>query len=964
MSYSELFDAMFRLDQGKSLVENLLELPFDEMYEIDLNTGYFHSVYHIRGKYAVPVLEGGFETMFDHACAHLVHPDDVSRFRALLSFPDMAERLRTAPFPGTLREELRLKAIPGSWIWTRHLLVSGTEAGLPEGIARCYIFDIQRQRDRMERTSAAVPLTGVQYDEFTGLLVEKDFFALAQERLGQLQGPWCVIDIDVEHFRLFSDWFGVEKGQYLLLQIAQRVREAAEQCNGLAGYRGMDLFSLLIPYDRPMIDALYAQLQDCMKEMSGMDGFSPVFGICMIDGPDNQILELYNRATLTTEEILASRCTRIQVYDGALHRKIAAEYQLLNEFQHAIENGEVCFWLQPQCSMNSHLIVGAESLVRWRKPDGTWVPPAVFVPILEKYDLVTGMDRYIWESVCQWIRSWIDRGHAPVPVSVNVSRIDITSMDVPAHFAVLVERYRLPVSSIKIEITESAYVDDSNQVRKAVSRLRELGFMVLMDDFGSGYSSLNMLRNLNVDVIKLDAQFLHLNEGDGQKAVSILESIVAMTKNLSTPIIVEGVETREQEKFLTDLGCGYMQGFYFHRPMPVAEFEALVADDLQVDHQGIAFNANQELHVREFLDENIYSDAMLNNIIGPVAFYRLHGEHIDIIRYNEQFFRLVGIPLKDFNERICDIQDSLYPGDAEKMFEMMEQAERDRLNGAKGLVRAYRPNGVLVWLSVQLYYLGEDEQGKTFYGSDQDVTELQFISSDLPGAYFRCTADSQLAFLFVSENFLTMTGYTEKELAQQFNNRLTDMIHPKDLPQVLEQTELYRSGALVRYRPYRIRRKRGDYIYVADQSHLTDAFGTLCWQSVAIDVTEVMNTRNQMRILAKFFQGTILFLHRRAQGLEYEVAVHGLQALFGMDAAALQNALNSGALYPWIEDCRDLPHAEYVETFVQEVLEQPGFYTIHLPDGRVREFSAKADRVDDDKGDVEYIVTLRARSGQ
>ncbi len=959
MTQAELFGLVFGVEENKTFAENLKHSTFDDMFEIDLGTGRFRSVVRVQGKYTAPAAQGSFETLFDHAVRYMVHPDDQNTYRELMNPADMFQRLQNGPVPGLLWAELRMQGTVTPWVWTRHMLVTGRELGVPEGIVRCYIFDIQLQRDRAMQEAALTVAPTVQYDASTGLLVENDFFCLAQERVGQLQGPWCFVDVEIEHFKLFSDWFGTETGQFLLTRLASRLKRTAEQYQGLAGYRGSNHFCLLLPYDRPMLEALHQDLHVIIKTMSGMEGFAPVFGLCAVEDPNENILDVYNRAAIATEELLATgRGKHIQVYNSAAFQKNAAEYQMVNEFLQALENGQITFWLQPQCSLTGSLVVGAESLVRWEKPDGSKVPPAVFVPVLEKYDVVTRMDRYIWEAVCKWLRSWIERGHEPVPVSVNVSRLDIINLDVPAHFAALREQYMLPPGCIKIEITESAYVDDIDKVRSTIARLREIGFMVLMDDFGSGYSSLNMLRDLNVDVIKLDAQFLQTNSNEEQKTISILESIISMTKNLSTPVIVEGVETGEQVQFLNDLGCPYIQGFYFHRPMPVEEFEKLIADESRVDRSGFVVNANQQMQVREFLDENIYSDSMLNNILGPVAFYQRHGDSIDITRYNEQFFELVGIDHQEFTQRICDIQRFFYPGDAEKMYALMDQAERDRFNGAKGIVRVYRPSGVLVWLSIRLYYMGEDERGKTFYGSDRDVTELQYLNTDLPGGYYRCTADADFTFLFVSQNFCEMTGFTTQEIQTQFGNKLINMVHPEDMPAVQEQAKQIRDGTLESFRPYRIRRKRGDYIYIAEQSRLTDAYGTVCWQSMALDVSEVMHTRSQMRLLARLFQGTILFLCRRGKELEYETVIHGLQAQLGMDGPALQSSLNSGEFCSWVEGYRGLPHAAYTELFIQSALNHARVITVLFPDGRVGRFTVKADYAGDETKNVEYIVTM------
>lgn len=305
-----------------------------------------------------------------------------------------------------------------------------------------------------------------------------------------------------------------------------------------------------------------------------------------------------------------------------------------------------------------------------------------FVPILEQYGIVTNLDQYIWEEVCAWLRRWIDEKHTPIPISMNVSQIDILTIDVPKHFEELLEKYRLPAGLIKVEITESAYVGDTTVVRETVRQLRSMGILVLMDDFGSGYSSLNMLRSLNVDVIKLDAQFLRISASEERKGISILESIVSMAKTLSLPIIVEGVETQEQAHFLTDLGCRYMQGFYFHRPMPVGEFEALIADDRTLEPGGFVCVDNVEIHPREFLDVNVFSDAMLNHILGPVAILQWDGnERVDILRYNQEYYQMVGISAEALTERRINITQYFYSDDREKMIRMMQKADLDHLNG-------------------------------------------------------------------------------------------------------------------------------------------------------------------------------------------------------------------------------------------------------------------------------------------
>ena len=407
------------------------------------------------------------------------------------------------------------------------------------------------------------------------------------------------------------------------------------------------------------------------------------------------------------------------------------EFKLVSEFRHAIDHGEIIFHLQPQVNVDTGRIVGAESLARWRKPDGTFISPTVFVPVLEKYGVVSDLDSFLWEQVCAWLREIIDQGIQPVPVSVNVSRINIFTMDVPARLSELLCLYRLPASLLEVEITESAYIEDDNRIKRTVAELRSRGFRVMMDDFGSGYSSLNMLRTVSLDVIKLDAQFLRFNIGEEQKSINILESIISMTKSLSTPMIVEGVETPALVRYLKDMGVRYMQGFHYYRPMPPDQFAAMIAIPGNIDPAGIVLQRNEQVHIREFIDDNIFSDTMLNNILGPVAFYGWSGDNVDIVRFNSQFAKMTDLDAAVLEERRYHIQHFFFPEDLPKFFEMLSAAVEDKINGAEGLFRVYKPNGSLFWMQLRIYYLRDENGRRIFYGSAGNMTEIMNLRDQL-----------------------------------------------------------------------------------------------------------------------------------------------------------------------------------------------------------------------------------------
>ncbi len=973
----EAWRVVFGITRASNVLDELEQTPFDKKYEIDMVSWKCRNVFHVEDKYEMPP-PGRFDQVNTYVQNHLIHPEDRARHREFMDPATFRERLEAAVPKGMLQNCLRLKLKGNDWVWTRFVLVSGEANGAEPDKLYLYIYDIQAQRDRLQGRPvvSSYLLSGMHRDELTGLYTEKDYFDLVQARLGQLQGTWCILDVDIEHFKLFTDWHGHERARELLKQFGRILDQTAGRCGGAAGYFGADDFSLFMPYDIQAVEALYGELRHAVASSSETIGFSPLIGICCVDSSTEQVLEAYNHAALSTESLKGNVMQHIAVFDLEKQKKSSEEYRLLLDFQNAIHSGEITFDLQPQCLVGNGKVIGAESLARWRKHDGTMVPPNVFVPILEKFGIVTNLDQFIWEEVCKWIRDAKREGLPVVPVSVNVSQIDLHTIDVPAYFSELTGKYGISPEEIKIEITESACVDDAEKVIQSIQCFQEMGFVVLMDDFGSGYSSLNMLRKLHVDVIKLDAQFLRIEQQEERKGIGILESIVNMTKMLALPVIVEGVETREQVNFLSRLGCSYMQGFYFYHPMTCQAFSQILADPSRVDLHGFHFQANQEMHMREFLDDNIYSDAMLNRILGPVAFYCLNDENVDIIRYNQQFYDLVGISAEEMDERMVRIQRFIYPPDLSHFYGMFEQAYKDRLNGGEGVVRVYRPNGVIIWMSIHVYFINEDGEGRKYYASAEDVTELQYINSDLPGGYFRTSLDDGFVFRFVSRNFQELTGFTPQELYDRYDNRLIHMVYPKDRDRLVEQSQKLERGEIDQLDPYRIQRRSGDYIWVVDRSRLTDAFGALSWQSVLIDVTEMMETRNQMRLLMHYASLSIVFLIRNEKGAYFRVVAHGMD-VFQMDAASFEASLNDNTFVHWMTEEGESEGWQSLKArlrsgtgFAQALLDElhaaneagrgklEYVCRVNFPDGRVMRARLNIDRVTDLQRSAQYILVI------
>lgn len=307
----------------------------------------------------------------------------------------------------------------------------------------------------------------------------------------------------------------------------------------------------------------------------------------------------------------------------------------LDDINQAFDNNEFCFYLQPKCNAETGAIVGAEALVRWNHPEYGLVSPGEFIPLLERESMVTRFDLFIWRSVCEMLSRWDGEGRNLVPVSVNVSMTDIESIDVARVLGDLLDRFSIDARLLQVEITESAIAHNMDVVEETIRDLHARGIAVLMDDFGSAYSSLNMLKDINVDAIKLDMKFVDLNADNAAKGLKIIESVIDMAYQLRLSIIAEGAQTVEQVSKLRELGCMYIQGYYFYRPLTVEKMEDLlehrpddqhfwnISKDLMHRDYRMSTNGHSMLessslsaHIFEILNKGVAELSRLNLITG------------------------------------------------------------------------------------------------------------------------------------------------------------------------------------------------------------------------------------------------------------------------------------------------------------------------------------------------------------
>lgn len=424
----------------------------------------------------------------------------------------------------------------------------------------------------VERKSAIAE----RIDMLTGLYRPSEFMRRANAFLeARRDGTWCIATVDMGHMRLFNEWHGQAEGDRVLADVGTVLKVIENADMGVAGYWGQDDFCVLIPFKHITVHQIYNRVREAVARHDDGVGFWPSMGVYPIDSNEEITIDAQAKAMFTNRRAKNDFKERIAVFRPEEYEHEVAFHHTLTEFQYALSNGRITYYLQPQVDMETGEIIGAEALTRWIDKDGSLISPATFIPALEESGFVVTLDKYIWQGVASWLRTRLDQGLRVVPISLNVSRVDILACDVAEHMGALAAQYNLPPELMRIEITETAYTGESEAVDKLTADLHTRGFSTYMDDFGTGQSTLAMLKNVNVDVIKLDRAFVPTDRDQG-RSTQIISSMLEMAQSLHLPVEVEGVETNEQANMLRQMGARYAQGFLYYRPMPAKDFEALL----------------------------------------------------------------------------------------------------------------------------------------------------------------------------------------------------------------------------------------------------------------------------------------------------------------------------------------------------------------------------------------------------
>ncbi len=409
------------------------------------------------------------------------------------------------------------------------------------------------------------------HDMLTGVLNREGFIAEAGNVLeSHPDTDYIIVCSDVKDFKMINDIYGDEVGDKVLVREAQLITDMLEP-DTVAGRIGDDRFALCMPKAKFNEEQFIDRIVAMKKEFS--TGYYQMFiyvGVYDIKDKSEPVGNMCDKANMAIKCMKGNYQKAVAYYDEAILEKELEQKKLIAEFDRALENDEFCVYLQPQTDADG-VCHGAEALVRWIHPNSGLMSPGAFVDCYEKCGLIHKLDEYVWEQAVKTLRRWMDLGRNDLHISINISAKDFFYLDVYEVITGLVKKYGVDTRNLRLELTETAVVNE-NENMEVIRKLHDAGFIIEIDDFGSGYSSLNMLKDVCSDVLKIDREFLRETE-NAVRSRDILEEIIRLSNRMNMTVITEGVETKEQVEMLTDMGCRVFQGFYFSKPISIQEFE-------------------------------------------------------------------------------------------------------------------------------------------------------------------------------------------------------------------------------------------------------------------------------------------------------------------------------------------------------------------------------------------------------
>ncbi len=621
----------------------------------------------------------------------------------------------------------------------------------------CYLgFVYDEPGERMVLTFQPIRASMLEYDgsdldRLTGLMKREPFLLKLQGVLGDKAG--AVVYFDIQRFKVVNNMYGVLEGDRFLVHIANQLRAVAEP-GGFVCHLNADRFVFYFRGSEAEVERCIEKLFDAISVFDLPFDTLCNAGVYMIDGSAATANEAVEFAIIAQSQIKGSFSQTINYYKEEFRTNLLDEQEIIGMMRAALNNRQFVVYCQPQYNYSTGMLVGAEALVRWIHPEKGLIPPVQFIEVFEENGFICNLDQYVFREVCAFQRRQLDEHVAVVPISVNLSRYDIFAPGFLERLESIRKEFDVPPRYIRIEITESSAHGNSHFINEALHVLHKYGYVVEMDDFGSGYSSLNILKDIDFDIIKLDMRFFQEEKATGRGGI-ILSSVVRMVNWLQLPVIAEGVETTEQADFLRSIGCDYIQGYLYAKPLPCEEFAKL----LRGSHVG---KTTPHMTLIETMDADCFwsSDSLetliFSNYVGGAAIFEYKNGKAELLRVNRKYLQELGMNMSEkdlINKDIMgflDGQDQIvYRGMLDKAIETGEEQEcetwRNIVSSCCGEDR------ICIRSTVRKLGYGKGEDSYIFYAMIRNITAEKKRFTDMLDSERRFKAASEQVNIYYWE---------------------------------------------------------------------------------------------------------------------------------------------------------------------------------------------------------------------
>ncbi len=571
-----------------------------------------------------------------------------------------------------------------------------------------------------------------EYDTLTGMYNKKKFYDVTREMLRcNNDKKFVFIRFDVDRFQMVNSFFGYNEGDKLLVYIGKQLKDVySVMPYATFGRIESDVFGICHRYDESTILRRIADVRNMLAKYNPEYDIVPNLGLYVIEDNNLPMETIFNRATLASNYSKGNYVKFYTFYNDKMSKTIIHDQEIINDMKSAIEKEQFDLYFQPKYSLENNKPYGAEALVRWFHPTKGMVMPGEFIPVLEKNGYISKLDYFVWEKACKYLRKWMDEGRTPYPISVNVSRVNMYNPKIVDIIKGLTDKYNIPPELLNLELTESAYVENPVVIKDIITKLQLYGFIILMDDFGSGYSSLNTLKDISVDILKVDMKFLSNTDIPG-RGDNILASVIRMAKWINLPVVVEGVETYEQARFLRSIGCDYVQGYYFASPMPVEDYLKLIDSNEEFHNNESGRNKSEDseqININALFEKNPQMEMIFGNNLQTIVIYEYSDGNVELLRVNEGFYDMFGssdTALK--KENVISIIDENYK---ETVISAFETAIRTK-KIAEAEYERTKNNGTNMWVKLRLQYIQKIGNKHLLFGTLNDITAQKEIDSIL-----------------------------------------------------------------------------------------------------------------------------------------------------------------------------------------------------------------------------------------